>query len=290
MAEDKPVSAIIDTHTHFYDPTRPQGVPWPAKTDTLLYQPFLPPTYQPVAQSAGVTGTVVIEASPWLEDNQWLLDLAKDDPFIVGCIGYLDLLDPHYSLNLKRFSAFNKFRGIRSRGHIVVQQLDNPGFITALKQLADQDYSLDLLCTVQQLPAITQLSQRIPNLRIILDHCASVSIDGKAPPADWQQEITACAAQPLIYCKVSGLVEATGNKDGTAPSDLAFYKPVLDILWERFGNQRVIYGSNWPVSLRCAPYAQVQALVMTYVRSKGVAATNDYFAENARRFYKYITA
>src|SRR5438552_3423504 len=74
-------SGIIDTHTHFYDPARPQGVPWPTKSDTLLYRTVLPHHFQALTQRLGVTGTVVVEASPWLEDNQWILDLAKDYPF-----------------------------------------------------------------------------------------------------------------------------------------------------------------------------------------------------------------
>src|SRR4051812_48064042 len=78
---------VIDTHTHFYDPTRPQGVPWPPKTDAALYRPVYPDEFKAIAKPLGVTGTVVVEASPWLEDNQWLLDLAARDTFLLGIIG-----------------------------------------------------------------------------------------------------------------------------------------------------------------------------------------------------------
>src|SRR3990172_1342684 len=81
---------IIDCHTHFYDPTRPEGVPWPSKDDKLLYRRVLPEDYKRVARPLGVTGTVVVEASPWVEDNEWVLDLAAKDPFLVGLVGHLD--------------------------------------------------------------------------------------------------------------------------------------------------------------------------------------------------------
>src|SRR3954463_3661175 len=80
-AQEKPKLDIIDTHTHFYDPTRPQGVPWPGKGDKKLYRPVLPSEYKQLAKPFGVVGTIVVEASPWVEDNQWLLDLAAKEPF-----------------------------------------------------------------------------------------------------------------------------------------------------------------------------------------------------------------
>src|SRR2546421_730543 len=78
-AQDKAKFEIIDTHTHFYDPSRPQGAPWPGKSDKLLYRPVLPGEYKKLARPFGVVGAIVVEASPWLEDNQWLLDLAAKD-------------------------------------------------------------------------------------------------------------------------------------------------------------------------------------------------------------------
>ena len=77
---------IIDTHTHFYDPTRPQGVPWPGPDEELLYRRVLPEDHRALAAPEGVTGTVVVEASAWLEDNQWILDLAAQTPWIVGLV------------------------------------------------------------------------------------------------------------------------------------------------------------------------------------------------------------
>ncbi len=106
----------IDTHIHFYDPSRPQGVPWPPKNLDILYSPHLPARFVSLTRDLGVVGAVVIEASPWVEDNQWVLDLAKDNPIIVGFIGNLELGRPEFAGQLKRFAANPLFRGLRLRG------------------------------------------------------------------------------------------------------------------------------------------------------------------------------
>src|ERR1700745_3164909 len=84
---DRPIA--VDCHTHFYDPARPQGVPWPGKDDKTLYKRILPETYMAFAKKLGVTGTVVVEASAWVDDNQWVLDLCKAEPFLLGLCGNL---------------------------------------------------------------------------------------------------------------------------------------------------------------------------------------------------------
>ena len=113
---------VVDAHTHFYDPTRPEGVPWPNK-DTPLYRKVMPADWQKLANPLGIKETIVVEASPWVEDNQWILDLAKKETCIIGFVGYLNPLDPQFSDHLKRFAAYPIFRGIRWRGDLA--RLDN---------------------------------------------------------------------------------------------------------------------------------------------------------------------
>ena len=93
---------IIDTHTHFYDPTRPEGVPWPNPDDDVLYRKVMPEDYKALAVPEGAIGTVVVEASKWLEDNQWILDLAADEPFIVGFVGHLEPDDANFEGSLDK--------------------------------------------------------------------------------------------------------------------------------------------------------------------------------------------
>src|SRR3954469_1401445 len=113
QADDTPKPEVIDAHTHFYDPTRPGGVPWPAKGDKALYRPVLPAEYEKLARPLGGVRTVVVEASPWVEDNQWLLDLAAKDKFLVGVVGHLDPAADDFETNLRRFARDPLFRGIR---------------------------------------------------------------------------------------------------------------------------------------------------------------------------------
>src|SRR6187401_239391 len=113
-ADAPPASRIVDTHIHLYDPTRPQGVPWPPK-GSPLYRTVLPDDWAKLALPHGITHTVIVEASEWVEDNQWILDLAAKDKRIVGFAGNLDPLSPEFAANLKRFSANPLFRGIRNR-------------------------------------------------------------------------------------------------------------------------------------------------------------------------------
>src|SRR5512133_2472255 len=104
--------ARIDTHTHFYDPSRPQGVPWPSPNEKLLYRTVLPKQYRTLKVPQTISGTVVVEASPWVEDNQWVLDLAAKEPFILGLVGNLPVGTKPFAQHLKRFAANPLFRGI----------------------------------------------------------------------------------------------------------------------------------------------------------------------------------
>lgn len=279
---------IIDTHTHFYDPTRPQGVPWPSRDDSFLYRPVLPAEYFALARPLGVTGTVVVEASAWEEDNQWILDLAARERGIVGLVGNLKPGKPGFTEQLQRFTANRLFLGIRTGLADFPSEAERSAFVRDLKQLADRDLVLDLLVGPDALPRIQQLAQDLPSLRIVINHVANVRIDGQAPPRSWIQGMRACARHPKVFCKVSALVEGTGRNQGDAPSDLEFYRPTLDVVWESFGEDRLVYGSNWPVSARFAPYERVQRLVTNYFEGKGAAATAKYFHRNAKTIYRYV--
>ncbi len=286
-AQEKPVP-LIDTHTHFYDPTRPQGVPWPSKEDKLLYRRVLPRDYQALARHEGVTGTVVVEASAWVEDNQWLLDLAKAEPFIVGIVGRLQPGHDDFPKHLRRFAANRLFRGIRIGVAEVRKGLEQQRFRDDLKRLQDQDLELDVNGGPDMPTEVARLAQLLPGLRIVINHAANLAIDGKPVPAAWLAGMRAAARHKLVYCKVSALAEGAGRRAGHAPKDPAFYKPVLDALWETFGPDRLIYGSNWPVSERFAPYPLVQGLVRNFFQAKGQAALDKFFWGNALAAYKWV--
>jgi L-fuconolactonase len=274
---------IIDTHTHFYDPTRPQGVPWPNPNDELLYRKVMPDDYKKLAVPEGVTGTVVVEASKWLEDNQWILDLAADEPFIVGFVGNLDPNDANFKDNLERFSANPLFRGIRlGGGHL--QALGDTDFLKNIEKLAEKELTLDLLINPDALRNVPALVEHIPTMRVVINHIAGVWVDSNPPDAAWVSAVQEAARYPNIYCKVSGLAEHTGQTP--APDDVAYYTPTIDVLWKAFGKDRLIYGSNWPVSERFAQYKVVQKIVNDYFSAKGDEVTAKFFWQNAKAAYQ----
>jgi len=276
---------IIDTHTHFYDPTRPQGVPWPPQDNELLYRTVLPEHALAEAQPHGVTGTVVVEASAWLEDNQWILDLAAAEPFLVGLVGHIDPNRAKFGSELERFAANPLFRGIRCHGTFF-EDVATGTFLADMQTLADNDLALDVLVHPQHLNGLSVLAERVPDLRIVVDHIAHMPVDGHAVSPEWIERYRQLASHPNIFMKVSALMENSTVQP--APTDVDFYRPVLDALWHAFGADRVIYGSNWPVCERAGRYATCIGIVKTYFGEKGDAAADKYFQGNARAVYKWI--
>lgn len=279
---------VIDTHVHFYDPARPQGVPWPPKSDSLLHRTVLPRDYLALPQPRRVTGTVVVEASPWVEDNQWVLDFAVKEKNIVGLVGSLPAGKAEFAAHLKRFAANPLFRGIRVRGDKLVEQIDQPEFLADMRRLAAADRSLDVNGGNLILPAVVKLAGAVPELRIIINHVANVKIDGKPLENEWRRGMAAAAREKNIFCKASGLVEGSGKRDGDAPRAVEFYRPVLDTIWELFGEDRLVYGSNWPVSERFAPCGAVQKIVGDYFGAKSGVALEKVFWRNAKVAYKWV--
>lgn len=281
-----PATRIIDTHTHFYDPTRPEGVPWPGK-GTKLYRKVLPADWRALAEPHGIKETVIVEASQWVEDNQWILDLAEKEKCIVGFVGNLDPNDAAFATNLQRFAKNPIYRGIRWRGDLVRIDANRDKVLAGAKLLAQHGLQLDLNGPPTMLPHAAQLAADVPDLRIVIDHLGA-SGDPQSLRPEWKENIRTAAKQPNIFMKVSALVEQVKCEEGQAPRDTAYYLPILNHLWETFGPDRLIYGSNWPVSDKGAPYDVVFKIVDEYFRSKGTEACEKYFWKNSLTAYRWI--
>jgi L-fuconolactonase len=267
-------SRIVDTHIHLYDPSRPQGVPWPPKDDALLYRRTLPQDFAAATQGLGVTGAIVIESNALFEDNQWVLDLVANNPLIVAFVGHLDPGNPSFPQHLARFSANRLFRGIRLTGRAIASGLSQPAFVDGLQRLADRDLQLDAIGDHTLFHDLITVSDRVPRLRIVINHL----------PFELGNDETAfrdLGARPQIYAKVSGVL-----RDHT-PIELSLYRDSLDRLWETFGRDRLVYGSNWPVSNRLAPYPSVLKIVREYFAGKGAEASERYFWKNSLAAYKW---
>jgi len=294
MGQDAPAAPpasipIIDTHIHLFDPGRPQGVPWPPKDNAVLYHAALPDRYRKIAVPLGVVGAIEVEASPWLEDNQWVLDVAAKDTIIVGTVGDLEPDKPEFRDQLERFHRNPLFRGIRY-GNLwnrdLRSELAKPEFVAGLKALAQAGLVLD---TANQNPALiadtVRVTDLVPDLRVVIDHLPQLT-----PPADaaalksYRANLAELGKRPQVYVKIS---EVLRRVDGKVPTDLNFYRSRLDELCGVFGEDRVLYGSDWPNSDQWAEYPQVMRVVREYFTGKGQPAAEKYFWKNSAAAYRW---
>lgn len=275
----------IDTHTHFYDPRRPEGVDWPPKDDPILYRTILPEEYRRLAEPLGIGGTVVVEASPRESDNDWILRLAESDPFLLGLVGYLRPGQPGFVGKLDRLSRNPKFRGIRIGGWGDGLRLSDPTWVADLERISERGLTVDVLVPPDHMPEVDRLAARFPRLKLVVDHCGNVRMGPPPHPPAWVDGIVACHYRDNVFMKVSGLVEGTGRADGTAPRDGATYRPVLETLWRIFGEDRLLFGTNWPVSSRFAPPGAVFGILDDFLRVHGREARDKVLARNAVRVY-----
>ncbi len=292
---------IIDTHIHLFDPRRPQGVPWPSKADTVFYRPALPGRYRRVTTGLGIVGAIEVECSPWLEDNQWVLDVASRDKMIVGTVGDLEPGQPSFRTQLERFQRNPLFRGIRYGnlwGRNLGEQLSKPDFIADLEFLAAAGLELD---TANPDPgiiaAVVRLTDRVHSLRVVIDHLPQLEFP--AEPAfrrALDANLRELGTRPQVYVKVSEVVHRfalpltiqhalTG---GQVPENLNFYRPILDEIWDIFGQDKLMYGSDWPNSDHSAPIGQELRIVREYFSSKGRAVEEKFFWKNSVAAYHWV--
>ena len=282
----KPVKHMIDTHIHLYDTRRDVEMSWPPEDDKVLYKPHLPAEYSKLAKAAGVTGVVIVEASDHLEDNRWVLDLAKDDKFYVGLVGNIDVNRKDFEEQLVKLISDRRFVGIRPRGKAPIDFADKT-VLANLAILAKHNLTMDYLTNKGGIPGIQKIdrvARELPKLRIVVNHCLGYDFDGKAPSKEWIAAVEHLAANKNVSCKISGLYQRSVPQP--APKNIEHYKSVLDVLWNNFGKQRLIYGSNWPVTKRTGSYASYVKLVDTYISAHGQDAREHYYWKNSAAAYR----
>jgi len=288
-AAQNPTIPIIDTHIHLFDTNRPQGIPWPDKNDKVLYKPALPERYRKIAGKLGVTGAIVVEASPWLEDNQWVLDTAAKDRIIVGVVGNLEPGKPDFSKHLERFQKNPLFRGIRCGnlwGNDIAGQPGNLRFISDLKALAGAGLVLDTANpNPALLAAIVKLTDQVPDLKVVIDHLPQMTLPtDKAIQKTYEADLRELGQRPKVYIKIS---EVLRRVDGQIPTNLDFYRARLDELYGTFGQDRLLYGSDWPNSDKWLPFEDGLKLVHAYFMEKGHNAAEKYFWKNSVAAYSW---
>ena len=289
------VKHLIDTHIHIYDtdravyaPNHPDAVPWPPADDTVLHKPHLPAEYKSVSQPAGVTGVIVVEASPRLDDNRWVLDLVENDRYFVGLVGNIDPFAKPFGKALNRLRSDPRFVGIRV--HLMEKSKgfsDDPTLLENLRLLASADLALDVLMNgegPETIEEVARIARHVPSLRIVVNHVLGYDIDGKIPGQAWIDAVKELANNGNVSVKISGLYQRCEMQP--APHDIRHYDVLLDVLWSAFGSERLIYGSNWPCTKKSGDYASFVRLVNTYFAGKGQVASERFFWQNASKAYK----
>lgn len=269
---------IIDAHQHFwhYDPARHA---WITEAMSAIRRDFLPHHFESECAANNVDASVLVQVDQSESETSFMLSLAERSTRIVGVVGWVDFCSPNLARRLEHFSQFKKLRGFR---HIAQAEPDDrflaqPAFVNGIAQLRQLGYTYDILIYPKQLPAAIELASCLPQQPFVLDHIAKPFIKvGTREP--WASQIKTLAQNPNVFCKLSGLVTEADWRHWT-PND---FRPYLDVVFEAFGPDRLMFGSDWPVCLLAAGYTQVKQLIETYVDAH---AKEGIFGQNAIRFY-----
>jgi L-fuconolactonase len=282
---------IVDSHIHLFDGSRPQGAPYlGSKAYRAMSHISLPSGYRPLAIPTGIVGAVVVEASSWVEDNLWLLEVAQADPIILGVAGNLNPSKPEFAEYLGRFSKNPLYRGIRfsrfynaaSDGTIAL----DADMTARLRLLAQADLVLDTANpTMNLLQANLLLSQAIPDLRIIVDHLPSFDPTPEVTPA-YQDLIKRLVDRPNIFVKLTEVYHPRDD-NGVIVKDYETLRRRLEYLYGAFGEDRVMFGTDYPNSYGVATIPEEVGLMKRFFADKSRAAAEKYFWKNSARIYKW---
>ena len=269
----------LDSHQHFWSYDAAQ-YPWIPK-GSPLHRDWLPADLAPLLAAAGLDGCIAVQARQTLEDSRWLLALADAAPIVRGVVGWADLRSERVHAHLAELARHPRFAGVR---HVVqdepVDFLLGKEFQRGIGHLHQFGLTYDILIRAEQLPSAVSLARAFPDQPFVLDHIAKPQIKaGTLSP--WREQIRELAQAPNVMCKVSGMV-TEARHDGWKADD---FKPYLDTVFEAFGPDRLMFGSDWPVCLLAGSYAQVHGLADDYTRPLSPAQRAAFFGGNAARFY-----
>lgn len=274
---------VIDTHVHLFDPRRPQGVPYSGPKGQPP-QIATPENYRQQIAGTPIVGAIVVEASGWIEDNLWILERAQSDPVFVGVVGSLDPSKPEFGEYLARFSNDPLWRGIRYARVWVMEgdkQVLKPGMADGLKRLADMGQTLDMANpSFELLRGALLAMDAAPNLRVVMDHMPSLDPTPETQ-ALYDSLIAELAARPNFFVKLSQVIHKDKNNVTiTAPTAR------LDRLMAAFGEDRVMFGGDWPNSVGTATIPDALALMQRYFADRPSQAER-YFWKNSARIYRW---
>jgi L-fuconolactonase len=291
---------IIDCHIHLFDGTRPQGAPYKGGR-AFPGGVALPAMYAKIARPLGIVGVIAVDASPWLEDNLWVLETIQPQPIMVGSVGNLRPEKPEFGEYLERYARNPLYRGIRYGNlwsYDLVGQVDNPVFIQGLKLMAQHDLVLETANqNVALLQAAVKVNDKVPELRIVLDHLPALDPTPETQ-GPYDAVLKEIAQRKNIWTKLSEIVHPVRTGPRPAPGSeapppliergLGPHRERLDMLMGTFGEDRVVFGSDWPNAVGVSEVPDTVALVREYFSGKSRQAAEKYFWKNSVAAYKWV--
>lgn len=272
---------IVDAHQHFWDPAR-GDYGW-LKPDNPIHRVYAPADLRPLLDQNGVDATILVQAAPTPAETDYMLGIARQTPWILGVVGWIDLEASDVAEEIGRRARDPLFLGVRP----MLQDLADPNWILqphlarALDAIATEGLVFDALILWHQIAAIIELARRHPELSIVLDHAAKPPLGEADGMAKWASEIETLAASPNIVCKVSGLL--TELKPGGSRNDVA---RAIGVLFDLFGPGRLLWGSDWPVLTLAGDYRDWFELAREALAAKNPDSGHAVMGGNALRIYR----
>ena len=271
----------IDAHQHFWQ-YHPVKDAWITDDLKVIQRDLLPEDVAPVLTKNGIAGCVAVQADQSEAENEFLLGLAEVHSFIKGIVGWVDLQADNIAERLEYYSGIKLMKGFR---HILQAEPDddfmlNPRFMQGISLLGQFNFSYDILIKPDHLPYAGQLVAAFPDQRFVIDHLAKPYIKAKTVDG-WREGIRALATCDNVSCKISGMV-TEADWANWKPED---FTPYLDVIFNAFGANRVMFGSDWPVCNLAGGYTGVLSIVEAYVAKLSPNEQELFWAKNAIEFY-----
>ncbi len=271
----------IDAHQHFwkFEPVRDS---WITDEMKIIKKDFLPGDLYPLLQQNNLDGCVAVQADQSDEETRFLIELANENDFIKGVVGWVDLKANDIEKRLEHYKQFKIIKGFR---HVLQGEQDrkfmlNAQFKNGIGLLKKNNYTYDILIYIDQLKYIKELVASFPEQKFVIDHLAKPAIKSRSIH-EWKSDISAVAKYENVYCKISGMV-TEADVNNWKQQD---FIPYLDTVIEAFDIDRVMFGSDWPVCLVAASYHNVVEIATNYFSSFSATEQNKFFGVNAVEFY-----
>jgi L-fuconolactonase len=276
----------IDSHQHYWQPAR-GDYGWMPKDDPILTRPYFPDDLSPFLKAAGIDRTVIVQAAPTVEETEYMLGLADASPSVAAVVGWVDFENRDHLKHLERLRNHPKFVGVRP----MIQDIPDddwmlrPDVQWAYEALADLDLTFDALGFSRHLANFLTIFKRYPKLCVVVDHCMKPQIRDRGTAKDeltfWSEGMRRIAGETGAFCKLSGIV--TESNPGWTVENL---KPYADVVLEAFGPERVMWGSDWPVSRLRGEYGDWHGAAQKLCAHLPEADRDAIFGGTATRFYR----